>query len=211
MPLNYPVNNRSQDFDPVPSGSYIAVCDMVVDLGLQPGSGIYPKEKRQVYIRFELPNERIDFEKDGKKQSGPRMIGQTYTASMNEKANLRHHLEAWRGRQFTDEEAAAFDISSVLGKPCMISVMQKKKDQRTFCNLSGIGPLPRGIGPKTIIPEITPILYTPENTSTYLQLPEWLRKKIDGQIILEPETPEEEVPPADTYDDAEITDMDIPF
>jgi hypothetical protein len=213
MPLMYKTNAGAGDFTPVPAGSHIAVCDTVADIGLQPGSQLFPKPKQQVYIRFELPNERIDFEKDGKKQEGPCVIGKTYTASMNEKANLRHHLDSWRGKAFTDEEAEAFDVSTVLGKPCMLTVMHTQKDGKTYANITGIGPLPKGISAKTIIPEITPILYAqPDNTATYQMLPERLRKKIDGQIMTEkPSSDPDEDHPLDSYSEAEITDDDIPF
>ena len=168
MSLTYKVNAVAGDFEPVPAGSHIAVCDIVADIGLQPGSGMYPQPKNQVYIRFELPNERIQFEKDGKKQEGPQVIGKTYTASMNEKANLRHHLESWRGKAFTDEEAESFDVSAILGKPCMLTVMHTKKGEKTYANITSIGPLPKGIQAKTIIPEITPVLYASlDDTASY--------------------------------------------
>lgn len=211
MPLTYKANAGAGDFDPIPGGSHIAVCDIVADIGLQPGSDKFPKPKNQVYIRFQLPNERTEYEKDGKKLEGPRVIGKTYTASMNEKATLRHHLESWRGKAFTDGEAENFDISLILGKPCMLTVMQTQKDGKTYANIAGIGPLPKGIGPKTIISETTPLLYAhPDNLSTYQQLPEWLRTKIDSQLEKKP-TPGEGEPPVSAYDNQEITDDDIPF
>ena len=213
----YPVNAGAKDFDPVPAGSHIAVCDMKVDLGMQPGTGAFPKPKRKVYLRFQLLHERVEYEKDGKKFNSPRMIGKTYTASMHEKANLRHDLESWRGRQFTDAEAGTFDVDTVLGKPCMLMVMHSKKEKRTYANISGLGPLPKGINPRTIISEGEPILYTPDNTSTYVRLPEWLQQKIDDQIVQEPATaaaarpsPDSE-PPVEAYDSIGITDEDIPF
>ena len=215
--------------EPVPSGSHIAVCDMIVHLGVQPGYGAF-KAKPKVYLRFQLPNERIKFEKDGKQINGPRMVGQDYTASMSEKANLRHLLSSWRGREFTNDQAAKFDISVVLGKPAMLLIMHAKKPNRTYANISGIGPLPKGINPKTIICEGTPLLYTPDHTSTYQLLPDWLKSKIDHQILDEPERePGQPEPPADDWDDPgppdgwdggsppddrsnpEISDDDIPF
>ena len=220
MPLNYKTGGGGVDFEPVPAGSHIAVCDIVADLGMQEGSALYPKAKQQVYIRFELPNERIEFEKDGKKVVGPAVIGKTYTASMNEKANLRHHLESWRGKQFTDEEAESFDVSAILGKPCMLTVMHTQKDGRTYANIAGVGPIPKGISGKTIIPEITPILYAaPDNTSTYGSLPEWLRGKIDKQIIIQPSKINPDADdgakinngPGWADDGTMIDDSDIPF
>ena len=80
---------------------------MVVFLGLQEVGGAFPKTCQQIYVRFEIPNERWEFEKDGKKQDGPAVIGRTFTASMHKKAGLRKQLRrlAWeddhgrRGRQ----------------------------------------------------------------------------------------------------------------
>lgn len=213
MPLNYKTNAGATDFAPVPAGSHIAVCDIVADIGLQPGSGLYPKPKQQVYIRFQLPNERVEFERDGKKQSGPAVIGRTYTASMNEKANLRHHLESWRGKQFTDEEAEKFDVGAILGKPCMLTIMHTQKGDKVYANIAGIGAIPKGINAKTITAEGNVLYYAPDNKASYSLLPEWLRKKIDGQIV--PEPPQDQPSSPDAYDGAydstEITDEDIPF
>lgn len=215
MPLKYPAKSGGGDFTPVAAGTHIAVCNIVADLGMQPGSALYPAAKRQVYLRFELPNERIDFEKDGKKQNGPAVIGKTYTASMNEKANLRKDLESWRGRAFTDEEAESFDVSSVLGKPCVIGVTHSQKDHKTYANITSIGKLMKGVDSKTLIPELTPLLYSEESTKTYHQLPEWLQKKIDSAI--QPEKRQVEPDPdygqdgGNEHDGLEITDDDFPF
>lgn len=212
MPLKYKTNAGAGDYDPIPAGTHIAICDIVADIGIQPGSTLYPKPKQQVYIRFELPNERVEFERDGKKQTGPAVIGKTYTASMNEKATLRAHLESWRGKEFADPEAEDFDVSAILGKPCVLNITQSEKSGKTYSNITGIGKLMKGVDPKTLLPEITPIYYGPDNTALYAQLPEWLRKKIDGQI-LEPKTSQnhDAESQGNSYDPMEITDDDIPF
>ena len=211
--MKYPAKNSGGDFTPVPAGTYTAVCDMVVDLGMQPGTDLYPKAKRQVYIRFELPAERIDFEKDGKKQNGPAVIGKTYTASMNEKATLRAHLESWRRVEFTDAEAEDFETANLLGRPCTLSIVHTNKNGKTYANIAAIGKVMRG-AEKTMA-EITPIYYGPDKTSTYAQLPEWLRTKIDGQIVPEPEPEpapqDDDIPPSDVYAGTAITDDDFPF
>jgi hypothetical protein len=170
---------------------------------------MYPKPKRQVFIRFEFPNERIDYEKDGKKLNGPAILGKTYTASMNEKANLRHDLESWRGKSFTDEEAEQFDVSAILGKACMISILHVEKGEKTYANITSLGKLMKGIDAKTLLPEIPPIYYGPDNDSSYQQLPEWIRKKIDGQIINEPK-PEAKQTGNELSDGSFITDDDLP-
>ena len=78
-------NKGGGDFKGLSAGTYIGVCNAVVDLGTQPGSPMYPDPKHKVWIRFEVPDERIEYERDGKKLEGPRVISKEYTASMHER------------------------------------------------------------------------------------------------------------------------------
>lgn len=181
MALNLPVGNGgSGDFKRAPAGSHIAVCNLVADCGLQPGSRAFPNPKRKIYIRFEIPAERVKYEKDGQQCEGPLTIGSFYTASMNEKATLRKHLEGWRGRAFSDEEAAQFDVSTILGKACMLSVVENSQDGKTYANIASIGAMPKGVPtPKA---ENDLLYFDSEQDAQYEQLPQWLREKIDSQI-----------------------------
>jgi hypothetical protein len=182
MALTLPVgSNGGGDFKRAPAGSHIAVCNLVADCGLQPGSQQYPAPKRKLYVRFEIPAERIEYEKDGKQVEGPLTIGSFYTASMNEKATLRKHLEGWRGKKFSDDEAAAFDVSALLGKACMLSVVESESGGKTYSNIAGIGSMPKGVpSPKAE----NPLLYfDSESGSAELEsLPKWLREKIESQL-----------------------------
>jgi hypothetical protein len=186
---------------------------MVVFLGRQPGSGMYPNPRFQVYLRFEIPSERVEFEKDGKKFNLPAVIGNAYTASMGSKANIRKHLEGWRGKQFTDDEAASFDVASILGKCCMLSVVEKTTDKGTYSNIASMSKLPKGL------PEVkaeNPLYYyAPDDVSCFESLPQWMRDKIDNQIKLPEKATDPDYdpdgPPASAYDNTLITDDDIPF
>jgi hypothetical protein len=181
MALNLPVNTGGGDFKRAPAGSHIAVCNMVVDCGMQPGSQAFPSPKRKLYVRFEIPAERIEFERNGESVEGPLTIGSFYTASMNEKATLRKHLEGWRGRKFTDDEAAAFDVSAILGKACMLSVVESESGGKSYSNIAGIGSMPKGVpAPKAE----NPLLYYDETSSQseFEALPQWLQEKINAQL-----------------------------
>ena len=94
--LTYKARGAGGDAVTVPSGSHLAICIIVADLGLQPGSLAYPATKPQVYIRFEIPEERVKYDRDGHQVEGAAIIGRIFTASMHEKATLRQQLEAWR-------------------------------------------------------------------------------------------------------------------
>ncbi len=106
-------------FKSAPAGTHLARCVRLIDIGTQHGE--YqgkPTVRRQMIVMWELPQELMD---DGK----PFVASKFYTASLGEKASLRKDLEAWRGRAFSAEELAGFDMRTILGKVCMLSVVGK--------------------------------------------------------------------------------------
>lgn len=199
------------DFTPVPAGTHFAVCDMVVDLGRQEvKSQMYGDSvKPQVYLRWQIPSERVEWEKDGVKQEGPAVVGKTYTASLGEKANLRKDLQAWRGKSFTADELNGFDISKLLGVAATITITHTEKNGRTYTNVASVGGIPKGAAIPKVEGEAK--LYDTDNQQSYDDLPKWLREKIDHQVNSsgsQDDIPEQRGAPA--YADADLDD-DVPF
>jgi len=214
MPMTFSAKGGGEDFKRVPAGTHLAVCNLVCDVGIQPGSGMYPDPKHQIYIRWEIPGERTEYEKDGKKMEGPMTIGRFYTASMGSKANLRKDLESWRNKAFTDEEAEAFDVGSILGNVFFLNAVTTEKGEKTYANVKGVSGLIKGMeAPKAENPLL---LYAPDHKQTYEALPKWLRDKIDGQLDATPhpavsrETVEDEMAAQAAGRDDEFSDS-IPF
>ena len=201
MALTFSVGGGGGNFKRVPAGTHLAICNVVADLGMQPGSQMYPAPKRKVALRFEIPSERVEYEKDGKKIEGPQTITATFTASMGEKANLRKFLEGWRGKKFSDDEASKFDVSSVLGKACLLNVTETERGGETYSNASNASPLLKGMEvPK---PENPLVYYAEDNRSQFDQLPKRIKEKIEGQLTAE----QTSVPHEANHD----LDDDIPF
>jgi hypothetical protein len=174
-------NKGGGDFKPVPAGTHVAVCTMIADMGVQPSAKYKPKH--QVYIRWELPNEIMTWkDAEGREQSGPMVIGQKYTLSLSEKASLRTDLEAWRGRQFTEQELAGFDIKNILGKACMLGITHNVTPNKTYANISAVMGLPKGTPAPT--PSVTPLAYDLDapNDATFQKLPPWLQEAINGRV-----------------------------
>jgi len=192
---------QEKEYKRILGGSHFAVCDMVVDVGLQ---DTFFGVKPQVYVRFEVPAERWEYEKDGKKMEGPGVIGNFYTGSMSTKANLRKFLEGWRGKKFTEAEAQAFDIGSVLGKACLLNIQESQKGDKTYSNIVSAAPIMKGMEPPKA--ELPLLIYYPGKEEMFSALPEWIRKKIETQIP----APEVE-DPVYQRDETEIDDDDIPF
>jgi hypothetical protein len=136
-----PLPNASK-FEPVPEGSYAAVCYRIIDLGTQQTnfSG-QTATKRQVMLVFEV------FCEERRTDGRPHTISKTYTWSMSEKATLRQELEAWRGRKFTNDDFGrhGFSLETLLGKACLISVMHVEKNGETYSNISSITCLPKSM------------------------------------------------------------------
>lgn len=123
-------------FTPAPEGLLAAVCVDVVDLGLvhdEFGS------KYKVQIRWAI--EELDPE-TGK----PLLVVRKFTNSLHKKAGLRQALEMWRGRAFTAEELAGFDLEKLISAPCQVQVVHNVSAKgETFANVQAIIPLGRGM------------------------------------------------------------------
>lgn len=191
------MKNEGGDFELTPEGTHIATCYLVVDLGDQKVT--YKGEesiKPQVLIGWELTNEPMQ---DGR----PFVASRTYNAFFSEKANLRKDLESWRGRKFTEDELAGFDISKLLKVPCQITITHST-GEKTYANVSAVTGLPKGVE----APELTnpPVIYDMDNPSqsAYESLPKWIQDKINNAVqpVNDSENPE---PNGGFIDD------DIPF
>lgn len=134
------------NFKRVPAGAYIGRCYSLIDLGTQTSTGQFgEKSQHKLRIGWELFGEDesgapLTVEVDG--QQMPMTISKSYTVSLHEKAGLRKDLQAWRGREFTDEEARAFDVSKLLGAYCMVNVTTSETNGKTYSNVAGLTPLP---------------------------------------------------------------------
>ncbi len=49
-------------------------------------------------------------------------------------------MESWRGKPFTAQEEKQFDIESVLGANCQLSITHNMTDEATYANVSAVVP-----------------------------------------------------------------------
>ena len=98
-------------------------------------------------------------------------------------------------------QAANFDVSSILGKGCMLSVIEKDSGGKTYSNIASIGALPKRV---TAPPAENPLLYfAPGEEDCLEKLPEWIQDKIRNQVKTDRQV---------EYSDGDpgITDSDLP-
>lgn len=148
------------DFKPVPAGMFLARCFRIIDLGTQRGEW-KGKEKwsRKVLVQWELYGEDEDGNPLVTDDGRPMSISKRYTLSLGENAQLRADLKSWRGKDFTPEELAGFDISKVLGAPCMLNVSHAEKDGRTYTNVASITPVPKAMRAAIPKPINAPVIF----------------------------------------------------
>lgn len=159
-----------------PAGIHRAICCGVIDLGTQcfefNGEA---RELHKVMLRWELSDEPA--QADGR----PLQISREFTASLHEKSALRPFLVGWRGKPFTPEELARFDMAALLGQPCQLSVVHEtSKKGREFANVMSASRLGKGqAAPEPIADHV---YYQIEDGDPPAELPEWIRKKIDASV-----------------------------
>lgn len=136
--MKLPDPSKGGDFTPTPAGQHMAVFTRLIDLGTQPGSQMYPSPKHKVLFGWEIPKERIKYEKDGEVHEGPVIHFERMTYSMHENAIMRQRLESWRGRSFTEDEYKTFDMKTLLGVGALIQIAHEHKDGKIYANLQAI-------------------------------------------------------------------------
>ena len=125
-------------FKPAPSGLHQGVCVDVVDMGVLEVT-YAGQTKRQHKVR-------VVWQIDQDMESGkPFIVQKRYTLSLHEKATLRKELESWRGRVFTDEELAGFDLEKLLGANAQLNIQHANKNGEIYANVVSIVPLGRGM------------------------------------------------------------------
>ena len=192
----------------VPAGTYQAVCNAVWDLGNQKSTwGGVDVPKHKIYIRWEL---NLLIEEEGEYNGKRYVIGQLYNLILAPKSNLYKHLMSWRGKEFNKEEFEGFDVTTVLGANCLISVVHNEgNDGRIWANVGSIVPL---------LPDMEKM--TPECPADE---PEWVKEKQANQYSVSdvPEynaeeayqasDPHHDSPPADHPGMPPHAEDDLPF
>jgi hypothetical protein len=214
MPIPNVQENRSK-FPPVEVGLHNAVCVSIYHCGHITNQE-FNKTQDKIVLMFELPElPRLEWEKDGKKESMPRALAREFTYSMHEKGNLRPIIEGWRGKKMTEEEAKKFNIMAVLGKPCMVQVMHDGEGEDARASVKVVLPPPKG----AVIQAATKPLAWSVTDLEKPELPAGMAKWIANKVTQSQEWAEltkrisnqQAEQPTERIADAPASDDDIPF
>lgn len=101
-------------------GIHNVICTQLVDFGTtdKEWEGKIIGKVNKINFGFEF----VDVEMESESGTYSPIWGAQFTNSLGKKANLRGLLEGWRGRPFTEEELAGFDLSVLLGLSCRLVI-----------------------------------------------------------------------------------------
>ena len=164
----------------IPAGNYIARCYKMIEIGTVPTEYLgVEKMTHKVRFGWELPLELKVFKPENGEQ--PLVIDKEYTLSLADKSNLRRDLKSWRGKDFTTAEAELFDVTKLLGVPCMLNIIHiaGKKDPTKFYEaISSISPMPKGIVCPAQINETFVFDFENYDKAKFDGLPQFIREMI---------------------------------
>jgi hypothetical protein len=206
------------NFKKVPQGVYIGRCYSLIDLGTQISTGQHAgKLRHKIRVAWELFGEDeagdpLTITIDGKDM--PMTISKSYTVSLHENAGLRKDLAAWRGKDFTEEEAKAFDVSKLLGAYCMVNCTHSETNGKTYVNVTGLTPIPGALKnskPEPVHALVVFDLDSPDMevfNSFHEKLQEAIKKSPEWAKVKKPTAAAHGAAPSSGFDDM---DSDIPF
>ena len=158
---------------PIPTGTYIAVCIGVVELGRQ--ESVYNGKTRytdKVRIIFEIPSQRIEV--DG--EEVPRWISRDFALTSAPNGNLRGFVQTWLGKTFSDMDAGEFELFDLLGQQAMLSTVVSEDGK--YANINSAIPLPDGMIAPPATSQFIKFDVEEWDDDAFAALPEYLQKKI---------------------------------
>lgn len=125
------VTGKSNFQNPDP-GTVSAVCTKIIDMGTQVTKF---GAKRTVAIYWEVSQVMAD--------GRPFQVRKEYAASVHPMSNLGKDLKSWFARDLNDDELAGMDLSILLGKACILSLVQNGD----YTNVGTVSALIQGMQP----------------------------------------------------------------
>lgn len=198
----------NNEYENPEAGTYPGRCIRVVDVGTRDNEWKGEvKKQRQVRITWEI-SEKMS---DGK----PFVVADSYTLNIGEKANLGKLLNAWRGKPFTDEEKAGFDLATIVGVPGLVSVSYTESKGKQYQHVKSVLKLPKGMEVEdqfndSFIFDIEDI-HDVEKLKQLWGLERWQIERSDEFIAADLTMPEYPKKEEETSENEEDEEDEIPF
>lgn len=200
-------------FTAVPAGMHLARCYKIVDLGTQKSEYMgKPKIRHMIMVQWEIWSEDADGKPTVTSKGEPMSIAKNYNNLLEEKASLRIDLKTWRGRDFTSDELAGFELKNILGVWAMLSIVcEQGRDGKDYTNVQAVMPVPPNIKKAGLPTPHNPLMIyeiAEHDDAVFETLSDHVKKKITESPEFQSRKPHV---PADGGFGAGLDDDDIPF
>lgn len=174
-------SESTANFKPLEPGTYLARCYQMIHIGTITEE--FQGEKKvhnKIRVTWELPTELKEF-KQGEGER-PIVISKEFSLSMHEKATLRSYLKSWRGKDFTEDEAKSFDVTKLLGVPCMLTISNRESKGKNYADVAGVSPVMKGLTMPPQINTSNEFNYDNFDFAKFETFPDFLKDKMKGSI-----------------------------
>jgi len=173
------ISDTTKDFKIAPAGNHLARLYSIIDIGHQATAWKgETKIMHKVVFTWELHGDDNAGQPLKTEDGKPLIVSKRYTVSLGDQSTLRKDLESWSDKKMTEEDRKAFDLKSLLGKFCMLSVVHS--DDGKYANVGSISSVPSII--RNSIPEgvnPTKMFWLQDyKQEDYDALPKYYREKI---------------------------------
>jgi hypothetical protein len=195
------------NYEPAPEGTHRAVCSGGAFLGTfdDEYQGV-KKTLKKIRLFFELSDETKTF--DEAKGPEPLHVSKEFTFSWHEKSKLLPFINTWRGKAFTPDELARFNIGSIVGAPCALTIQHEvgKTSGKKYAEIKSATPLMKGTARPEPSGELFFYAVDKHDEATFSKLPEFVQNKIKQSIEWERMTAPAPAPVVASEDEE-----DLPF
>lgn len=156
----------------------------VIDLGVQARPAFNGQEKPPAHM-VDFTYELLDVfmvDKDGKEiEDKPRWISEQF-AIMHPSADLATSTK--RVKALDPENRFDYDLTKLIGQPCMVTIGHKQSKGKTFANVIGVTPMRAKDAEKAPGLKNDPIVFSLDepDLETFNKFPEWLQEKIKSNL-----------------------------
>lgn len=128
-----------------PAGTHRAVLFRVINLGtLKTEWEGKERDSHKIRLIWELTDETITYTKDDKEVTAPFSVGRKFTFSMGDNSHLYPIVQGMTGG-LTEDERWNFDIESLLGSPCLVTVVHDESNGNKFAKIASATKLPKAM------------------------------------------------------------------
>lgn len=170
-------------YEPAPQGTFLARVVRLVHLGTVletvkiPGQAPQDKMVNKIELSFELPTKKRVFSEERGEQ--PILIGKEFTLSMGPKANLRKAIESIIGATLKDHEADSFDVETVVGMPCVVTISHKVNTAgNNTAKITNISPVMEGQTCPEQINQSKILTFNKFEDGLFNSLPQYMKDRI---------------------------------